>query len=220
MRADRPDATPLQSPCALSCPTLSARAARRTRAVPAVPVGSGPLRRPRVAPVRAGRGSDLPHALRRAARSRDPGVGGRAEPRECAKGSGDPRNSPRRGSCDAVFHPPPLRAPRGWRFPEEPRHRTSPRPPCAGPAWSATASPCSAPAAPPRASLCSCRAAPPRPPGPPRCARARVGGAEGTGGTGEARGGRRRLGGDGSAALRGTGEAGAAGRGARRGLSV
>lgn len=107
MRADRPDATPLQSPCALSCPTLSARAARRTRAVPAVPVGSGPLRRPRVAPVRAGRGSDLPHALRRAARSRDPGVGGRAEPRECAKGSGDPRNSPRRGSCDAVFHPPP-----------------------------------------------------------------------------------------------------------------
>lgn len=116
--------------------------------------------------------------------------------------------------------PPPLRAPRGWRFPEEPRHRTSPRPPCAGPAWSATASPCSAPAAPPRASLCSCRAAPPRPPGPPRCARARVGGAEGTGGTGEARGGRRRLGGDGSAALRGTGEAGAAGRGARRGLSV
>lgn len=111
MRADRPDATLLQSPCALSCPTLSARAARRTRAVPAVPVGSGPLRRPRVAPVRAGRGSDLPHALRRAARSRDPGVGGRAEPRECAKGSGDPRNSPRRGSCDAVFHPPPPSAP-------------------------------------------------------------------------------------------------------------
>lgn len=144
MRASYPDARPLQSPCALSCPTLSARPRAGPGLSKEVPVFTVPVRRPCFAPVRTAEvaGFLLVSRTQRAAVPR--AVVSEQNTESERKDQAFLRTA--RAAGPTAQHSPPL-GPRGWRFPEEPWPRTQLLSPPLPPLRHAQRAPPAAPAA-------------------------------------------------------------------------
>lgn len=125
MRAARPDARPLQSSCALSCPTLSARPPAGPGLSPPCRCAPGPFgaRVPlHFAPAEVA----VPLTVLGRQRASAPRVLVSQRSAESARKDQAFIGTAVGGGPAAPSPPTPPRGPRGWRFPEERRHRAPP----------------------------------------------------------------------------------------------